>query len=109
MGDTMQQINIDEGLLKELGLDGFSDDDKNAALQRILQALELRMGLRMAQQVGEDQLEEFQKLSSNGDKDAVADWINKNMPNYQEVAKEELDKIKEDIKNTSRKILEESV
>ena len=105
----MQQINIDEGLLKELGLDGFSEEDKDAALQRILQALELRMGLRMAQQVGEDQLSEFQELSKKGDKDAVAAWLNKHMPNYQDIAKEELDKIKEDIKNTSRKILEESV
>jgi hypothetical protein len=105
----MQQINIDEELLTELGLDGFTDEDKDAALQRILQALELRMGLRMAQIVDEAQLSEFQRLSEKDDKEAIAGWLKEYMPNYQEIAKEELDKIKQDIKNTSRKILEQSV
>lgn len=105
----MAQIKLDDNLLKELGLDNFSDADKDAMLGRIYQALELRIGMRIAKEVGEENLKAFEELAKNGKDQEAAQWLKDNVPNYQQMATEELDKIKQDVRETSRKVLEKSI
>ncbi len=105
----MAQIKLDDSLLKELGLDKFSDADKDAMLGRIYQALELRMGMRMVKEVGPEKLKAFEELVKNGKDQEAAQWLKDNVPNYQQIAVEELDKLKAEAKETSRKILERSI
>lgn len=105
----MNHIRIDDSLLQELGLDKFSEADKNAMLKRIYEGLELRIGMRIARLVSEDQLKSFEELTKNGKDAEAAEWLKQHVPNYQEIASEELDKLKEEVKETSRKVLEQSI
>ncbi len=105
----MSQITLDDNLLKELGLDGFSEAEKDKILRGIYEALELSVGMRLASQVGEDALKEFDDLTKAGKNEEAAAWLKQHAPNYQQMASEELDKIKQDIQSTSRKILEKSI
>lgn len=104
----MKQIVLDDTTLKELGLDKFSEEDKNTMLKRIYESLELRMGMRIARILKEDQLKEFEELTNNGKDTEAAEWLRKNVPNYQEIAVEELDKLKAEVKETSRRVMEKS-
>lgn len=104
----MKQIVLDDTTLKELGLDKFSEEDKDAMLKRISQSLELRVGMRMARLLKEEQLKEFEELTKSGKDAEAAEWLKQYVPNYQEIATEELDKLKAEVKETSRKILEKS-
>ena len=105
----MNPIVFDESLLKELGLDGFDEEDKNAILKKLYESLELRLGMRMARELGEEKLGEFQKLAEAGQDKEAADWLKQNVPNYHDIAAEELQTIKDDIKATSRTVLENNV
>lgn len=105
----MSQIKIDDELLKELGLDDFAEEDKNAMLKRIYESLELRIGMRMARIVTEEQLKEFEELTKNGKDVEAAEWLKQHVPNYQEIATEELDKLKTEVRETSRRVLEKSI
>lgn len=102
----MNQITLDDNTLKELGLDGFSESDKNAILKRIYEALELRIGARIAQKVSEEELKRFTEMTEQGKDEEAAKWLKEQVPEYQEIAGEELDKIKQEIKDTSRKVME---
>ncbi len=99
------QLQIDETLLNELGITGLDEDDKNALLASLYKSLNLRMGMRIAEVLGEDKLTELNKLTDAGKDQEAQQWIKDNVPNYQDIAKEELDKFKQEIKDTSANIM----
>lgn len=99
------QIQIDETLLSELGIIGLSEDDKNALLSSFYEALNLRMGLRIAEILGEEKLGELTKLTDAGKDQEAQQWIKDQVPNYQDVANEELDKFKQEIKDSSANVI----
>lgn len=94
----MAQVQIDEELLDELGFGDFPELEKEAILTKMLQHLELRMGMRVADMLSEDQLIEFNKLTDAGKDEEAQKWIREAVPNYEEIANEELDKYKKIIK-----------
>lgn len=104
----MNQITLDDQTLKELGLDGFSETEKNAILKRIYESLELRIGSRIAQKVSEEELKKFTEMTEQGKDEEAAQWLKEQVPEYQDIANEELDKIKQEIKDTSRNIMEKT-
>lgn len=105
----MNHIQLDDQLLKELGLDDFAEADKNAMLKKIYESLELRVGMRMARIVTEEQLKEFEELTNNGKDAEAAEWLKQHVPNYQQIATEELDNLKTEVRETSRRVLEKSI
>jgi len=90
----MAQVQLDEELLNELGFGDFPEEEKEAILTKMMQALEMRMGMRIAEILSNEQLVEFNKLTGAG-KDAEAQqWLKDNVPNYEEIANEELQNYK---------------
>lgn len=104
----MDHVKLDDKLLEELGLDKFEEAEKDKILAKINQSLELRIGSRIAQKVSEEELKKFTELAESGKDEEAAKWLKKQVPDYQQIATEELEKIKTDIKETSRKIMEKS-
>lgn len=101
----MAQVQLDESLLEDLGITGLNMEEKNSLLAEIFRGLNLRMGIRIAEAVGPDKLAELTELTDAG-KDAEANqWIIDNVPNYQDIANEELEKYKTEVKKTSQSIL----
>lgn len=104
----MDHVKLDDKLLEELGLDKFEEAEKDKILAKINQSLELRIGSRIAQKVSEEELKKFTELAESGKDEEAAKWLKEQVPDYQQIATEELEKIKTDIKETSRKIMEKS-
>lgn len=81
-------FQLDDNFLKDLGLDTLPDDQKQAFLQHIYDELELRVGARLAEGLGDEQLEEFESLiardeQGNPDRQTIADWLVANLPDFQ--------------------------
>ena len=55
-------IKLDDNLLAELGLQALSPDDKKRMLTHIYETLEMRVGMELAKQMSDAQLNELKNL-----------------------------------------------
>ncbi len=99
-------IKIDESLLQEIGLNSLSSDDKNSLLKHIYETLEMRVGVRLADQMTQQQLDEFEKYFEAKDDVGAFNWLETNFPNYKEIVQEEFDKLKVEVKASVPSILQ---
>ena len=100
-------LKIDENLLKDLGLASLPPDEKNQMLAQIYETLEMRVGMTLAKQMSDEQLKEFEKFVDANDEAGALKWLETNYPNYKQVVHAELEKLKEEIKQSAGKILQE--
>ncbi len=101
-------INLDRNLLDELGLGGLPDSEKSALLSHIYETLEMRVGMRLADQMTEDQLNEFEKYFEAKDDAGAFHWLETNFPNYKDIVQDEFNKLKEEVKQSAPQILQAS-
>ena len=52
-------LRIDNSLLQEVGLGTLPDIEKNSLLKHIYETLEMRVGIRLADQMSNEQLEDI--------------------------------------------------
>jgi len=90
-------FQLDEDFLKSVGLGGMPTDEKDAFLTYIYEELELRVGTELSKELSDEQLEQFEKLAEGEDQDAALQWLEAHCPNYKEVVKQQLAKLKEEI------------
>lgn len=55
-------IRIDDSLLEELGLMVLPDEERKAMLAQIYETLEMRVGMRLAERMNDQQLDEFERF-----------------------------------------------
>ena len=101
-------IRIDESLLSDLGLEKLSTEDKNSLLKHIYETLEMRVGVRLADQMTQDQLDEFEKYFEAKDDAGAFKWLETNFPNYKDIVQEEFDKLKEEVKLSVPEIIKQT-
>jgi len=101
-------LKLDDNFLKELGLEELPADEKKKMLAHIYETLELRVGMKLAENMSDAQLDEFEKLADANDEAGSLKWLETNVPNYRDVVIAELDKLKAEIKISSAQILEAS-
>ena len=75
-------FQLNEELLKELGLDKLPQEQQKPFLQHIYSELELRVGERLSQGMSDAQLEEFAGIIDKTP-GAVDAFLEKHAPNYQ--------------------------
>lgn len=107
-------FKLDDNLLIELGLGSLPPQEKNRMLAHIYETLEMRVGMQLASQMSDQQLDEFEKLMpletdseqarAQKEKDALT-WLETNFPNYKQVVADELEKLKNEIKATAPQIM----
>lgn len=90
-------FQLDENFLVSLGLGSMPAEEKEAFLSYVYEELELRVGTELSKDLSDEQLEQFEKLIDGGDQDAALKWLEGHCPNYKEVVKQELEKLKEEI------------
>lgn len=78
-------MHYSKGDLSKLGIFGISDLHANAILQAMSVALESEVGNRIAADMTERQLEEFQELCDSDRRDAAKQWLNANAPHHPEM------------------------
>ena len=101
-------FKLDNNLLEELGLGSLPAEQKNSMLQHIYETLEMRVGMKLADQMSNEQLDEFEGFIDKNDEAGALKWLETNFPDYKKVVADELVTLKEEIKKTSDKILEAS-
>jgi len=99
-------FQLDDNLLRELGLGDLPAEDKNKMLAHIYETLELRVGMNLASKMTDAQLDEFEAFIDRNDEEGALQWLETNFPDYKKVVAEELDKLKAEIKGQAPAILQ---
>lgn len=99
-------FKLDDDLLQQLGLGQLPADEKNKMLAHIYETLELRVGMRLADQMTDAQLDEFEGFIDRNDEAGALKWLETNFPNYKDVVAEELEKLKGEIKEQAPSIVQ---
>lgn len=107
-------FKLDDNLLRELGLGELPPQEKNRMLAHIYETLEMRVGMRLAEGMSEQQLDEFEQLMPletdteeqrrQKEQDALK-WLETNFPDYKKVVADELEKLKNEVKAAAPQIL----
>jgi hypothetical protein len=99
-------FQLDDKLLHELGLGDLPATEKNKMLAHIYETLELRVGMRLAEQMSDEQLDEFEGFIDRNDEPGALKWLETNFPDYKKVVADELEKLKAEVKAQAPQILE---
>lgn len=98
-------FKLDNTLLEELGLGALPAEEKNKMLAQIYETLEMRVGMKLAEQMTNEQLDEFEAFIDRNDEAGALTWLETNFPNYKQVVADELEKLKTEIKQTAPHIV----
>lgn len=99
-------FQLDDNLLRDLGLAALPASEKNKMLAHIYETLELRVGMRLAEQMSDEQLDEFEGFIDRNDEPGALKWLETNFPDYKKVVADELEKLKGEIKAQAPQIVE---
>lgn len=99
-------FQLDDNLLRELGLGDLPAAEKNKMLAHIYETLELRVGMKLAEQMSDAQLDEFEGFIDRNDEAGALKWLETNFPNYKDVVAQELDQLKSEIKEQAPVIMQ---
>ena len=102
-------FKLDNNFLIELGLGSLPADEKNKMLAHIYETLEMRVGMKLAEQMTDTQLDEFESYINRNDEAGALSWLESNFPNYKQVVADELEKLKNEIKAVAPSIVAESM
>ena len=98
-------FKLDDELLKELGLSDLPLQEKNKMFNHIYETLEMRVGTKLAGQMSDEQLNEFESFIDKNDEAGALKWLETNFPNYKQVVASELETLKSEIKAVAPQIL----
>ncbi len=98
-------FKLDNTLLEELGLGSLPTEEKNKMLAHIYETLEMRVGMKLAEQMTNEQLDEFESFIDKNDEAGALKWLETNFPDYKKVVADELEKLKAEIKQSAPQIL----
>jgi hypothetical protein len=101
-------LKLDDKFLEEVGLAELPVEDKKKMLAHIYETLELRVGMKLAENMTDAQLDEFEKLADANDEAGSLKWLETNVPNYRDVVISELEKLKNEIRATAPQIIASS-
>jgi predicted RNA-binding Zn ribbon-like protein len=98
-------FKLDNAFLEELGLGTLPPVEKNKMLAHIYETLEMRVGVRLAEQMSNEQLSEFEGYVNQKDEAGALRWLETNFPDYKQVVAQELDKLKNEIREVAPQIV----
>lgn len=76
-------FQLDDNLLQELGLGTLPPAEKNKMLAHIYETLELRVGMKLAEQMSDAQLDEFEGFI-DGNLEHARNFLNANLPGWEQ-------------------------
>jgi predicted RNA-binding Zn ribbon-like protein len=101
-------LKLDNSLLEEIGLGALPAEEKSKMLAHIYETLEMRVGVRLAEQMSDQQLDEFESFINANDEAGALRWLETTFPSYKEVVADEFDKLKAEIRQVAPQIVAES-
>ena len=101
-------FKLDNNFLIELGLGSLPPVEKNKMLAHIYETLEMKVGMKLAEQMTNEQLDEFESYINRKDEAGALKWLEGNFPNYKDVVAAELEKLKGEIRQVAPQIVAQS-
>jgi predicted RNA-binding Zn ribbon-like protein len=101
-------FKLDDDFLASVGLGALPQEQKQDMLRHIYETLELRVGMKLAEQMSDAQLDEFEGFIDRKDDAGALKWLESNFPHYKQVVAEELEKLKAEIASSAAQIIEAS-
>jgi len=98
-------FKLDNTLLEELGLGALPAEEKNRMLAHIYETLEMRVGMKLAEQMTNEQLDEFEAYINKNDEAGALKWLETNFPNYKQVVASELENLKAEVSASAPQIV----
>lgn len=98
-------FKLNDEFLQELGLGALPPQEKNRMLNHIYETLEMRVGMKLAEQMTKEQLDEFESFIDRKDEAGALKWLETNFPNYKQVVADELETLKKEVKTAAPQIL----
>ena len=98
-------IKLDDTLIQELGLAGLPPEEKKKLLAHIYETLEMRVGMKLAEQMSDAQLSEFEQFIDRNDEAGALRWLEANFPNYKDVVAAEFERLKVEVRQVAPQIL----
>ena len=95
-------MQFDEKFLQEMGLSSMPESKKQEFLKYIQEELEVRIGERISKGLTDEQLKEFDSLTEAKD---IADWLEKNRPDYREIVDKTIAEMKQAIAKNRNKLI----
>lgn len=99
-------FKLDDQFLHDVGLGSLPQDQKAQMLNDIYDRLELQVGMRLAEQMTDEQMDDFEALIDQKNDQASQHWLETNFPQYRQVVADEIEKLKEEIRGHAAQILE---
>ena len=93
-------------VINRSGLSALDDDLKKSLAQACYEELELRVGQKLAEQMTDRQLEEFEKFIDEDAEDEALSWLEQNYPNYKDIVKAQVDQLQKELEGRAADILE---
>lgn len=78
-------FKLDDNLLQELGLGSLPPAEKNKMLAHIYETLELRVGMKLAEQMSDAQLDEFEGFV-DGDQHKATQYLDQHFEGWQQAS-----------------------
>jgi hypothetical protein len=97
---------LEETIVQDFGLDQLSAEVKKAALNDIYATIDMRVSMRLAHQMTEEQLATFDSLKHKDDKAVFTKWVQETFPKYSQIVAEELQALKAEVNNGGASILD---
>lgn len=80
-------------------------EEKKKMLAHIYETLEMRVGMELAKQMSDQQLNEFEEFINRNDEAGALHWLETNFPNYKDVVAAEFEKLKLEVKQVAHQIV----
>ena len=98
-------FQIDDAFLTSLGLGSLPQEEKERMKAHIYETLEMRVGMTLASNMTDAQLDEFEDLMNKNDEEGALHWLETNFPNYKQVVADELEKLKAEVRSAAPQIV----
>ena len=97
--------NLDEEYLRSLGIADMPEEMKKPLVEGIEKQIQDRVSLRMAERLSDEQLEELAGLAESGEESVQMKWLEENVPGYDEVIREVLIEVRDEIQAQRKEVL----
>lgn len=99
-------IKLNDELLESVGLGSLTPRQKNQVLDQMYATLELRVGMRLAERMTEEQLAEFDRLIAAGVEEDCLAWLERECPDYRDVVGVEFDRLTDEVRGVAPALVE---
>jgi hypothetical protein len=95
----------DASLLSDVDLSRFSDAEREKIVQSLYQKLEDRVGDQVTAIVSDEQFEQFEALVDTGNEEKLDEWLDSNVPNYDQLVSAQLEQLKTELRTDPQAFL----